>query len=73
MSEETFAEQMARIDALFGVTTKQMSEFGRVASACADTMRRLDPVCDYSYLRESQCAHCLGHKLDPELEAVVEA
>ena len=31
-----------------------------------------DPVCDFSYLRESQCAHCLGHRLDPELEEVSE-
>lgn len=28
---------------------------------------------DYSWLLVSQCAHCRGEKLDPELEAVAHA
>lgn len=24
--------------------------------------------CDYSWLITTECAHCLGHKLDPDLE-----
>lgn len=27
-----------------------------------------DGYCDYSWLREEHCAHCLGHHMDPELE-----
>ena len=32
-----------------------------------------NPYCDYSGLRENSCGHCLGHRLDPDLEEVVEA
>lgn len=27
--------------------------------------------CDWSFLRKEHCAHCLGHKLDEEGEAMV--
>lgn len=30
--------------------------------------RKLDERCDYSDLYVTQCGHCLGHKLDPDLE-----
>lgn len=52
--------------------TGQLIELGAAASAAAESLNTFvmlpigEERCEYSWLFESQCAHCLGHVADWE-------